>query len=249
VLELRGAGFGYSPDDWVFRDVSFSVPAGTVTAVLGPNGSGKTTLVRCAAGLLAVRDGTVHRSETAGYVPQAHGSTFGYPVLDMVMMGRARRIGIFRSPGPRDRAAALQAMDQVGIAGLGDRLFPTLSGGEQQLVLIARAVACGSPLLVLDEPSTGLDLKNQARVLGLLKDLSGTGMSLLVSTHHPEHALFLADSVVLMGRGRVLTGPAAALHTDARLSELYGVGVSTLSYDDGGTPRRTVVTRFGADAG
>ncbi|HET6241514.1 MAG TPA: ABC transporter ATP-binding protein [Arthrobacter sp.] len=249
MLELRRAGFGYSPDDWVFKDVSFSVPPGTVTAVLGPNGSGKTTLVRCAAGLLAVREGTVRRSETAGYVPQAHGSTFGYPALDMVMMGRARRIGIFRSPGSRDRAAALQAMDQVGIAGLAERLFPTLSGGEQQLVLIARAVACGSPLLVLDEPSTGLDLKNQVRVLQLLKELSGTGMALLVSTHHPEHALFLADAVVLLGRGRVLTGPAAALLTDARLSELYGVGVSTLGYDDAGTARRTVVTRFGADAG
>jgi iron complex transport system ATP-binding protein len=105
-------------------------------------------------------------------------------------------------------------------------------------------VACGSPLLVLDEPSTGLDLKNQVRVLRLLKDLRGTGMSLLVSTHHPEHALFLADSVVLMGRGRVLSGPAAALLTDAHLSELYGVGVRTLNYDEAGTPRRTVVTRF-----
>jgi iron complex transport system ATP-binding protein len=247
VLELHGAGFGYSPQAWVFRNVSFSVPAGTVTAVLGPNGSGKSTLVRCAAGLLPVRVGTVQRREAAGYVPQAHGSTFGYPALDMVMMGRARRIGVFRSPGPRDREAALQAMDRVGIAGLAGRLFPTLSGGEQQLVLIARAVACGSALLVMDEPSTGLDLKNQARVLQLLKDLSGTGMALLVSTHHPEHALFLADSAVLMGRGRVRAGPAAELLTDVQLSELYGVGVSTITYDDAGTPRRAVVPRFGAD--
>lgn len=246
MLELDGAGFGYTPQDWVFRDVSFTVPGGSVTAVLGPNGSGKTTLVRCAAGLLPVRDGTVHRSETVGYVPQARGSTFGYAALDMVVMGRARHIGVFRSPGARDRAAALQAMDQVGIAPLADRLFPTLSGGEQQLVLIARAVAGGSPLLVLDEPSTGLDLKNQARVLRLLRDLMRTGMSLLVSTHHPEHALYLADSVVLMGRERVLTGPAASLLTDARLSELYGVAVRTLNYDDDGTPCRTVVTRFGS---
>ena len=105
MLELRGAGFGYSPQNWVFKDLSFSVPPGTVTAVLGPNGSGKTTLVRCAAGMLAVQEGAVRRSEAAGYVPQARGSTFGYPALDMVVMGRARHIGVFRSPGSRDRAA------------------------------------------------------------------------------------------------------------------------------------------------
>ena len=249
MLELRGAGFGYSPRNWVFKDLSFSVPAGTVTAVLGPNGSGKTTLVRCAAGLLDVQAGSVHRSETAGYVPQARGSTFGYPALDMVVMGRARHIGLFRSPGTRDRAAALQTMDRVGIAALADRLFPTLSGGEQQLVLIARAVAGGSRLLVLDERSTGLDLKNQVRVLQLLKELVLSGMSLLVSTHHPDHALFLADSVVLMGPDGVLTGPAGPLLADAQLSALYGVRVSTLKYDDAGTPRRTVVTPFGPDFG
>lgn len=249
MLELRGAGFGYSPQNWVFKDLSFSVPPGTVTAVLGPNGSGKTTLVRCAAGMLAVQEGAVRRSETAGYVPQARGSTFGYPALDMVVMGRARHIGVFRSPGSRDRAAALRAMDRVGIAALADRLFPTLSGGEQQLVLIARAIAGGSRLLVLDEPSTGLDLKNQVRVLQLLRELVRTGMSLLVSTHHPDHALFLADSVVLMGAAGVVTGPAGPLLADAQLSALYGVRVSTLNYDDAGTPRRTVVTPFGAEEG
>ena len=167
----------------------------------------------------------------------------------MVVMGRARHIGVFRSPGSRDRAAALQAMDRVGIAALADRLFPTLSGGEQQLVLIARAVAGGSRLLVLDEPSTGLDLKNQVRVLQLLRELVRSGMSLLVSTHHPDHALFLADSVVLMGTEGVVTGPAGPLLADVQLSALYGVRVSTLNYDDAGTPRRTVVTPFGADEG
>ena len=89
MLELDGAGFGYTPQDWVFRDVSFSLPPGTVTAVLGPNGRGKTTLVRCAAGLLAVQEGAVRRYDPAGYVPQASGTAFGYPALDMVVMGRA----------------------------------------------------------------------------------------------------------------------------------------------------------------
>ena len=250
MLELDAVGFGYSPRDWVFRGVSFRVPPGTATAVLGPNGSGKTTLVRCAAGLLDPQEGTVRRSESAGYVPQAHGSAFAYRALDMVLMGRARHVGVFRTPGASDHDAALEAMERVGAAGLRDRRFPTLSGGEQQLILIARAIAAGSPILVLDEPATGLDLKNQARVLTLLRELMADGMALLLSTHHPDHALHLADRVVLLGRSGVRTGHAAELLTDAELSALYGVRVSTVAYSDDGdgvpstTPRRTIVVHY-----
>jgi iron complex transport system ATP-binding protein len=246
VLELEGVGFGYSRQEWVFRDVSFRVPAGTATAVLGPNGSGKTTLVRCAAGLLDPAEGSVRRDDGAGYVPQARGSAFGYSALDMVLMGRARQVGIFRTPGAADRAAALEAMEKVGVSGLRDRRFPTLSGGEQQLVLIARAIAAGCPVLVLDEPATGLDLKNQVRVLSLLRQLMADGMALLLSTHHPDHALYLADHAVLLGRSGARTGDAADLLTDPALTALYGVPVRTLPYSDGGTPRRTVVVPYGA---
>lgn len=244
MLELAGAGFGYSRQDWVFRDLSFTVPAGTATAILGPNGAGKTTLVRCAAGLLRPQEGEIRRRDTVGYVPQAHGSAFAYRALDMVLMGRARKVGLFRSPGPSDAAAAAGAMHRVGIGALADRLFPTLSGGEQQLVLIARAIAAGCPILVLDEPATGLDLKNQALVLTLLRELLADGMAMLLSTHHPDHALYLADSVVLMGRDRVQAGSAAELLTAPELSALYEVRVSTVDYDDGGHPRRTVVPHF-----
>jgi iron complex transport system ATP-binding protein len=245
VLELDTVGYTYSRADWVFRGVSFQVRPGTATAVLGPNGSGKTTLVRCAAGILAPAEGTVRRQTGAGYVPQDHGSAFAYRALDMVLMGRARQVGVFRSPGSADRAAAVGAMERVGVAGLQDRLFPTLSGGEQQLVLIARAIAAGCPVLVLDEPATGLDLKNQVRVLTLLRELMTDGMALLLSTHHPDHALYLADRVVLLGRSGVRTGPAAELLTDTALSALYGVPVSTLAYSRDGQPGRTIVVHYG----
>jgi iron complex transport system ATP-binding protein len=245
VLELDTVGFTYSRADWVFRDVSFQVRPGTATAVLGPNGSGKTTLVRCAAGLLTPAEGTVRRQTGAGYVPQAHGSAFAYRALDMVLMGRARQVGVFRSPGSADRAAAVDAMERVGVAGLQDRLFPTLSGGEQQLVLIARAIAAGCPVLVLDEPATGLDLKNQVRVLTLLRELMRDGMALLLSTHHPDHALYLADRVVLLARSGARTGQAAELLTDEELTALYGVPVSTLAYSREGHHRRTIVVHYG----
>ena len=187
----------------------------------------------------------MRRADGAGYVPQAHGSAFGYSALDMVLMGRARQVGIFRTPGAADRAAALAAMEKVGVEGLRNRRFPTLSGGEQQLVLIARAVATGCPMLVLDEPATGLDLKNQVRVLSLLQGLMADGMALLLSTHHPDLALYLADRAVLLGPSGALTGPAEELLTDPALSALYGVPVRTLPYSDGGTTRRTIVVPYG----
>ena len=247
MLDLSGLGFAYTPGRWVFRDVSLTVSAGTATAVIGPNGRGKTTLVRCAAGLLEPTEGTVARACTPGFVPQAHGSTFAYRVLDMVLMGRARHIGPFSVPGSADVAAARAAIERVGIAGLARRAFPTLSGGEQQLVLIARAVASGSRLLVLDEPAAGLDLRNQSRVLALLRELVGDGLAVLLTTHHPDHALYLADRVVLMhGPESVECGPAAALLTEERLTGLYAVPVHSVEYAANGVMRRAIVTGYAA---
>jgi iron complex transport system ATP-binding protein len=247
VLELSGLGFAYLPGRWVFRGVSLTVPPGTTTAVIGPNGRGKTTLVRCAAGLLEPTEGTVTRACVPGFVPQAHGSTFAYRVLDMVLMGRARHIGPFSVPGSADVAAARAAIERVGIRGLEGRPFPALSGGEQQLALIARAVASGSTLLVLDEPAAGLDLRNQSRVLALLRELAGEGLAVLLTTHHPDHALHLADRVVLMhGPESVECGPATALLTEERLTGLYAVPVHCVEYAADGVMRRAIVTGYGA---
>ncbi|GAA1622881.1 ABC transporter ATP-binding protein [Georgenia ruanii] len=250
MLELERLGFGYPGRGWLFRDVSLRVAAGTATAVLGPNGRGKTTLVRCAAGLLAPREGVVRSDGAVGYVPQARGGAFAYRAVDMVVMGRTRLLGVFATPGRADRTAALEAMGRVGIGHLAERRFPTLSGGEQQLVLIARAIAAECPTLVLDEPCAALDLQNQARVLRLLRRLVGEGLAVLLTTHHPDHALALADAVVLMVAPRdVRAGPARDLLTDGALSELYGVEVRTITYREGDAERRAVVTPFAAEPG
>lgn len=244
MLEVEGLGFHYPGRDWLFRDVTFQTPTGSVTAVLGPNGRGKTTLVRCAAGLLTPQEGQVRSDGTIGYVPQARGGAFGYRALDMVVMGRARQLGVFAVPGHADRVAALDAMDRIGIADLRDQPFPMLSGGEQQLVLVARAIASEAPVLVLDEPSTGLDLRNQARILSLLRKLVIDGMSVLLTTHHPDHALYLADSVVLMTGAEVRAGATTDLLTDQVLSSLYGVDVRTLSYRRGELEHQVIVTGY-----
>jgi len=245
VLELCDVGFRYTGPDWVFRHVSFEVPSGSVTAVLGPNGRGKTTLVRCAARLAQPQEGSIRHDATIGFVPQARGGAFAYRVVDMVLMGRVRQVGLFSSPSRADRVAALDALERIGIGQLADRPFPTLSGGEQQLVLIARAIASESPVLVLDEPTTGLDLHNQAQILSLLRKLVAEGMSVLLTTHHPDHALYLADSVVLMGGADdVRSGPAAELLTDDELSRLYGIDVQTITYNESGGTRQAIITRY-----
>ncbi|MGH3496031.1 MAG: ABC transporter ATP-binding protein [Nocardioidaceae bacterium] len=245
MLEFDGVGFRYPRLGWVFRDVSFAVPPGTVTAVLGPNGRGKTTLVRCAAGLLTPQEGTLRRTDPVGFVPQAHGGAFAYCALDMVLMGRVRQVGVFGTPSRSDRIAALEAMERVGIADLRDRRFPLLSGGEQQLVLVARAIAADCPILALDEPTAGLDLHNQGQVLSLLRKLVADGMAVLLTTHHPDHALYLADSVVLMmARDDVRTGDTRELLTDDTLSTLYDIEVSTVTYQQDGGDRRAIVTGY-----
>jgi iron complex transport system ATP-binding protein len=245
VLEVCDLGFRYPGSDWVFRHVSLKVPSGSVTAVLGPNGRGKTTLVRCAAGLAVPQEGSIRHDATIGFVPQARGGAFAYRVVDMVLMGRVRQVGLFSSPSRADRIAALDALERIEIGHLADRQFPTLSGGEQQLVLIARAIASESPVLVLDEPTTGLDLHNQAQILSLLRKLVAEGMSVLLTTHHPDHALYLADSVVLMGGpDDVRSGPAADLLTDEELSRLYGIDVQTITYDQSGGARQAIITRY-----
>jgi iron complex transport system ATP-binding protein len=243
VLELRGVGFAYAAADWVFRGVSFGLSRGTVTSVLGPNGRGKTTLVRCAAGLLTPQEGRIFRSAPTGFVPQARGTTFAYPVREMVVMGRASHVGVFAAPGRRDQRAAEEAMERVGIADLADRPFPALSGGEQQLVLVARAVASGHPVMVLDEPATGLDLRNQAVVLDLVRSLADDGLTVLLTTHHPDHALAVSDRVVLMrGSLDVRYGPATELLTEPELTALYGVPVYRVAVPGAGPDRRALVT-------
>ena len=247
MLELDGIGVRYPASGWVLRHVSFACPPGTATAALGPNGRGKTTLLRVAAGLLRPGEGRVLRDGPTGFVPQARSGAFGYSAAEMVLMGRAGLIGPFATPGRRDTAAALEALDQVGVSHLAERAFPTLSGGEQQLVLIARALASRSRTLILDEPAAGLDLGNQGLVLGLLRRLVDDGLSVLLTTHHPDHALYLGATVVLLrGGGRAECGSAADLLTDDDLSDLYGIPVRSVTYPDGARTGRALVPRYPA---
>ena len=184
--------------------------------------------------------GPGERARRLAYVPQAAESYFDFSLLEMVEMGRAAHRGVFASPGKRDREAARAALERMAVGELADRPIHAVSGGERQLALIARALATEAGYVVMDEPTANLDYGNQSRVLEEIARLRATGIGVLVSTHHPEHAFRVADRVLLLAAGTLVAqGPTAATLTAAALSSLYGrpIDVASVRLADGSEQR------------
>ncbi|MCB8912010.1 ABC transporter ATPase [Rhodococcus rhodochrous] len=247
MLDAKSISFRYSAKGpWIFEDVTVTACAGEVLAVLGPNARGKTTMLKCLSGLLTPVTGTVTSSGTIGYVPQSHAVAFSFTVLDIVLMGRARKVRIYSSPTNADRDAALDALGRVGILHLATRDYGGLSGGERQLVLIARALVSGCDTIVLDEPASALDLRNQARVLTVLRGLADDGMAVVMTTHHPDHALHIAErSMLMVSADDQRVGATRELLGDELLSEMYGVPIVTADVATPSALRRLTVPDFG----
>ena len=258
-LAARGLAYGYR-DRTVGRGVDVALAAGEVVCLLGPNGSGKTTLMRTLLGLLAPLAGEVTLDDRAlgewparlratrlAYVPQAAESYFDFSVLEMVEMGRTAHRGVFARPGARDLERSHAALDRLGIASLAGRPIHRVSGGERQLTLIARALATEATYILMDEPAANLDFGNQALVLEEIARLRGTGAAVLFSTHHPDHALRIADRVVMIRNGGTMAaGPTAEVVNSENLSALYGRPVEVALVASGqGTPRRVCVPSSG----
>ncbi|MDP4004319.1 ABC transporter ATP-binding protein [Methylobacterium sp. NEAU K] len=238
LLRVRDLAFGYGART-VGTGVSFGLEAGEVLCLLGPNGGGKTTLFKTLLGLLPPRGGRVSldgadlfrlsRTEVArriAYVPQAHAAFFPFTVREVVVMGRASRLGPFSTPGPSDEAAAQRALATLGIQHLSETTYTEISGGERQLVLIARALSGEPRLLMMDEPTASLDFGNQARVLTQVRRLAQAGIAVMLSTHDPGHALLCADRVLALHDGGLAAcGPPAETVTPALLRLIYGVEV------------------------
>jgi iron complex transport system ATP-binding protein len=247
MLRVDSLAFAYADGGRRLEQISFAIGAGEIMCVLGPNGAGKTTLIRCILGGLKLSGGEVFvqgrraRHMTArqfashvAYVPQSIESVFGHQVLDIVLMGRSAHLSMTEAPGARDRSIAERALDRVGIPHLARRPFSTISGGERQLCLLARALTQQAPILILDEPAASLDFANQIRILEIIADLERGGYAILMTTHHPDHALLVGTKVLALRQGRVFgIGEPSRFLTSRALSDLYDAPVRVLEERDG----------------
>jgi iron complex transport system ATP-binding protein len=247
-LEAHDLAYGY-PERPVGAGISLSLGPGEVLCLLGPNGCGKTTLFKTLLGLLAPQGGRIFlggadiaqlpRAEIArrvAYVPQAQAGIFPYSALDIVLMGRTAHARLFAGPTAEDRRFAQQALDDLGIGALAKQDVTRLSGGQRQLVIVARAMAQAAPLIIMDEPTASLDFGNQVVVLQKIRRLSECGIGILLSTHDPDHAFAVATRVALMNGGMIIAeGQPNKVLTADRLRDVYGVDVTIEQLRDGRT--------------
>ncbi len=212
----------------ILEDYNFCLKSGSVLAIMGSNGVGKTTLLNGIIGNRQPRSGSIVASGIIGYVPQIFGMPFSYSVLDTVLMGRARYLGLTSSPGQRDFELAHHYLEWIGMDSLSQRDFNHLSGGQRQLVMIAQALCSECNLLVLDEPCSALDYYNQASVLEKICLLNQQmNLTVVFSTHMPQHALEVASHALLIkGRTDYLYGKISEILNETNLSELYRIDVA-----------------------
>jgi ABC-type Mn2+/Zn2+ transport system ATPase subunit len=220
----------------VLSGVTLDIPRGDFLGLVGPNGSGKTTLLRGLLGTLPALAGsiTIGPDVRFGYVPQREQIDVRYPltVLDVVMMGRYRRLGLMRRPGPADRKAAHEALEHVGIGSLAEKRLADLSGGQRQRALIARALVGDPTVLVLDEPTSGLDLVATTQILGLVRDLhERQGLTVLMVSHALNEVANYVARLALLAEGRLRMGPVDEVLTESALSGLYGIPVEVASFE------------------
>jgi iron complex transport system ATP-binding protein len=255
MIALSDVHFNYSGREHsVFDNLSLEIPAGFTTAILGPNGAGKSTLLHLILGILTPASGLIlleqrprqhygrrQLGRLIGLVAQDQTIPFNFTVLEYVLLGRAPYLKILQMPGPEDAWAARGALTAVGMETMAERSVQTLSGGERQLVMIARALAQRPRILLLDEPTSHLDLSNKERVLQLIRQLADSGVTVLFATHEPSLTT-VADYLVLMRNGQTLAaGPTDVVFTSDNLSQTYDVPVTVAQVDG----HRVVLTQSG----
>ena len=237
LLKIEDGSFAYKGGPQILKDINIEVEPGEILAVLGPNGSGKTTMLRCMMDMLhwqsgrSLLDGEDIRSIPAStlwkkmaYVPQAGTAATSYTAFQTVLIGRSSRIGAFSSPTEEDMKVTERVMERLGISHLADKPCHAISGGELQMVLIARAMAAEPKLLVLDEPESNLDFKNQLIVLDTMTALAAEGVACVFNTHYPSHALQRAGkSLMLSKEGWSLFGDTTGVVTEDNIRRAFGV--------------------------
>lgn len=214
MIKATNLSFSYDGKKDIFKDISFEVPKGEIMAVLGANGVGKTTMMRCMMRFLNLKSGDVIINgkntkkmnnsrfwENISYVPQAKSLVFGYSVLNMVVMGRSQFVKFGYTPGKAEYEKAYEILKEMGLEEFADCSCNSLSGGQLQMVLIARALIKEPDILIMDEPESNLDMKNQLKVLEIMSKISRErNVTVIINTHYPEHALRYADKTLILGK-------------------------------------------------
>ncbi|MBE5954909.1 MAG: ATP-binding cassette domain-containing protein [Lachnospiraceae bacterium] len=236
-LSVEHGSFFYEKDRMIFEDINFSVDSGEILAILGPNGAGKTTMLRCITGMLKWKKGksmldgeniadmpSKKQWSRMAYVPQAKGVTSAYTAFEMVLLGRSSHLNPFSAPGRKDIRKAEEVMELLGITYLAEKKCSKMSGGELQMVLIAKALAAEPKVLILDEPESNLDFKNQLVVLDAMSGLAQKGMTCIFNTHYPAHALQRAHKALILSKGGdYVFGDTASVVNEENIQKAFGV--------------------------
>lgn len=243
-IRVENLSFAYK-EKLILDRISFRVEKDTLLCVLGKNGAGKSTLFKCILGVLKPKTGAVYLDQTEisqlsakeiskriAYIPQVHIPHFNYRVMDVVIMGSASRINIFSSPKKEDFAKAADILEYLGICDLADRGYLDISGGERQLVLIARAMLQDAKILIMDEPTSNLDYGNQIRVMKKIRQLSREGYIVILSNHNPQHSLLFSEKALILKDGKVLRyGDTRDAVTIETLENIYKIEIDIKEID------------------
>ncbi|MBU3181112.1 ABC transporter ATP-binding protein [Clostridium psychrophilum] len=253
-LIIQNASCGYGTKN-IIKDISVSVKSGEILCILGPNGVGKTTLFRTILGFLKLQSGEIlldkenirtwskkRLAKAISYVPQEHTPPFPFIVFDVVLMGRTAHLDMFASPSKKDKEIAEQAIDTLNISYLKNRIYTEISGGERQMVLIARSLAQQAQIMVMDEPTSNLDFGNQIRVLQQINNLASKGFGIIMTSHFPDHAFLCSTKAALMQKNdKFIVGNVDDVITEDNLKSAYGVNVKIISINVNGEIIKSVV--------
>jgi iron complex transport system ATP-binding protein len=246
-LEVRNTTFSYDGEKMIFENISFSIKKGDVFCILGPNATGKSTLLKCIIKFLKLKEGAIlldgkdinslsgrEIAKKMGYIPQAHNPTFPFSVEEVVLMGRSPHLGLLSSPSKKDMQIVDEALKSIGISHLRDKSYTEISGGEKQLVFFARVLAQQPDVLLLDEPTAHLDFGNQISILEWIEKLAKSGISIIMTSHFPDHTFLASTEVAIMKDGMFIdVGTADDVVTEENLKKTYGVDVRVVYMGDG----------------
>lgn len=245
ILKGEHLTYSYDKEKDVFRDLCFEMHAGDIFVILGPNGAGKSTLLNCLSNVISPNEGVVYLKEKPikeysireiatimGYVPQISSQTFSLTVRDYVVMGRAPYMGVLNTPGNAEYEKADKAIEKMNIQHLANKVYDQMSGGERQQAQIARVLAQEPEIILMDEPTNHLDYGNQLKIVDIIAQLGQEGMSVIMTSHIPDHAILLNGLVGLLDQqGHFISGSCSEVISEDVLSKLYDTELHLVHID------------------